>query len=84
MPTWRESERYSDLERRVMAYAEAITALPIEVTDEMVDQLMQDLGERALVELTALVAVENQRSRFNAALGLSSQGFKDRREVPAR
>ncbi|HEU0042338.1 MAG TPA: carboxymuconolactone decarboxylase family protein [Jiangellaceae bacterium] len=83
VPTWRDSDRYTDLERRVMAYAEAMTTLPLEVTDEMVEQLVQDLGERAFVELTAIVAVENQRSRFNSALGLSSQGFKDRCEVPA-
>lgn len=83
VPTWRDSERFTDLERRAMAYAEAMTTLPQEVTDEMVEQLVDDLGERAFVELTAIVAVENQRSRFNSALGLSSQGFKDRCEVPA-
>jgi hypothetical protein len=27
--------------------------------------------------------VENERSRFNSALGLTSQGFTDRCEVPA-
>lgn len=36
----------------------------------------------ALVELTMMVAVENQRSRFNSALGLTSQGFRHRCEVP--
>ena len=30
-----------------------------------------------------MVAVENVRSRFNSALGLTSQGFKDRCEIPA-
>jgi hypothetical protein len=30
-----------------------------------------------------MVAVENVRSRFNAALGLTSQGSKDRCEIPA-
>jgi hypothetical protein len=30
-----------------------------------------------------MIAVENQRSRFNSALGLHSQGFKDRCEIPA-
>jgi len=30
-----------------------------------------------------MIAVENQRSRFNSALGLTSQGFSDRCEVPA-
>ena len=31
-----------------------------------------------------MVAVENVRSRFNSALGLTSQGFKDRCEIPAQ
>jgi hypothetical protein len=28
-----------------------------------------------------MIAVENQRSRFNTALGLTSQGFSDRCEL---
>ena len=38
----------------------------------------RQLGHAALVELTMMVAVENERSRFNAALGLASQGFSRR------
>ena len=64
VPRWRDSDVYTDLERQVLAYAEAVTATPPAVTDEM-------------------VAVENVRSRFNSALGLTSQGFKDRCEIPA-
>jgi hypothetical protein len=29
-----------------------------------------------------MIAVENQRSRFNSALGLTSQGFTDRCKTP--
>jgi AhpD family alkylhydroperoxidase len=83
VPRWRESDRYTDLERRVLEYAEAMTSTPPAVTDELVAHLRRELGDAALVELTMMVAVENQRSRFNSALGLSSQGFKDRCEVPA-
>ncbi|RIQ31241.1 carboxymuconolactone decarboxylase family protein [Jiangella rhizosphaerae] len=80
---WRDSDLYTALERRVMAYAEAMTATPPEVTDEMVAELRADLSEAELVELTATVALENLRNRSNAALGLTGQGFKDRCEVPA-
>ena len=73
----------TDLERRVVAYAEAMSTTPLGVTDEMVAGLRRDLDDAALVELTMMVAVENSRSRFNAALGLTSQGFRDRCEVPA-
>ena len=84
VPRWRDSDVYTDLERQVMAYAEAMTATPPAVTDEMVAGLRQHLDDAQLVELTMMVAVENVRSRFNSALGLTSQGFKDRCEIPAR
>ena len=84
VPRWRESDVYTDLERRVIEYAEAASQTPPAVTDEMVAGLRERLGDAALVELTMMVAVENQRSRFNSALGLTSQGFKDRCELPAR
>ena len=83
VPHWRATDVFTDLERRVMAYAEAMSAGPPEVTDEMVADLRRDLDDATLVELTMMVAVENNRSRFNAALGLTSQGFRDRCEVPA-
>jgi AhpD family alkylhydroperoxidase len=82
VPRWRDSAVYSDLERQVMAYAEAMSATPLGVTDEMVAGLRRHLDDAQLVELTMMVAVENNRSRFNSALGLTSQGFKDRCEIP--
>ncbi|MFJ6948008.1 carboxymuconolactone decarboxylase family protein [Streptomyces wuyuanensis] len=84
VPVWQESDAYTPLERDVMAYAEAMTANPPEVTDELAGRLLAALGEAAYVELTAMVAVENLRSRMNSALGLTSQGFKDHCEVPGR
>lgn len=81
VPRWRESRVFDERERAVMAYAEAMTVTPPEVTDEMVSGLVEDLGVRAVVELTMMVAVENQRSRFNSAMGLTSQGFSDRCEL---
>jgi alkylhydroperoxidase family enzyme len=83
VPQWRDSEVFTDIERLVLAYAEAMTATPPEVTDEMVEQLSAHLSQEQLVELTAIVAVENLRSRINSALGLTAQGFKDRCEIPA-
>lgn len=82
VPTWRESTEFTPLERQVMEYAEAMTATPPTVTDELAADLRAALGDPAFVELTMMVAVENERSRFNSALGLTSQGFKDRCELP--
>jgi len=64
-----------------MEYAEAMTATPPQVTDGLAESLRTQLGNDGFVELTMMVAVENERSRFNSALGLTSQGFSDRCEL---
>lgn len=81
VPNWRSSTVFDQLERDVMEYAEAMTVTPLTVTDEMVTSLNARLGEAAMVELTAMIALENQRSRMNSAMGLASQGYADRCEL---
>jgi AhpD family alkylhydroperoxidase len=83
LPAWRDSGVFTGLERLALEYAEAMTATPPGVTDAMVKQLRRQLSEPELVELTAIIAVENLRSRMNAALGLTAQGFKERCEPQA-
>ncbi|UGY90696.1 carboxymuconolactone decarboxylase family protein [Streptomyces gobiensis] len=83
VPVWREHrELFSELELEVMEYAEAMTETEPTVTDAMTERLIGRLGEKAFIELTVMVAVENQRSRTNSALGLVGQGFSDQCEVP--
>ena len=72
---WEDSAAFTPRQRLCLAYAEAASRTPLEVTDELVEELRQALGEKAVVELAMMVAVENQRSRFNGGLGLVSQGF---------
>lgn len=69
------SPRFTKVERLALAYADAMTAQPMEVTDEQVAQLDERLGHAGLVELTYAIALENERARFNHALGLTDQGF---------
>ena len=83
VPAWRDSDEFTDLERLVLEYAEAMTDTLPGVTDEMVERLGRELSEAELVKLTAIVAAENLRSPMNAALGLTAQGFKDRCETQA-
>jgi alkylhydroperoxidase family enzyme len=75
---WRGSKVFSELELLVMEYAEAMTTTPPRVTDAMVEAVRRHLNEAQLVELTAIIAVENLRSRINSALGLTEQGVTDR------
>jgi alkylhydroperoxidase family enzyme len=83
VPGWRDSGVFTERERAVLEYAEAMSDTPPGVTDELVARLRRYLSEPQLVELTAIIAVENQRSRMNAALGLTAQGFRDRCELTA-
>jgi alkylhydroperoxidase family enzyme len=75
VPRWRESIVFTPLERAVMGYAEAMTRTPPSVTDEMVAELLEQLGEAAMVELTAFIALANMNSRGNVALGIESEGY---------
>ena len=60
---WHDSDVFTDLERDVMEYAEAMSATPMTVTDWMVDKLLDQLGADAVADLTQVIAVENMRSR---------------------
>ncbi len=75
VPTWRESARFSPMERAALEYAEAMTITGERVSDELFARLRSFFDEGQLVELTAAVALENFRSKFNVPLGVESQGF---------
>ncbi len=72
---WRASRAFSDLERVALEYAERITYTDQKVDDELFDRLKKHFNERQIVELTAAIALENFRSKFNPALGIEAQGF---------
>lgn len=75
IPRWRESDVFMPLERDVMEYAEAMSQTPPTVTDELSSRLLEQLGASVMVELTAFVALTNQVTRTNVALGIEAQGF---------
>lgn len=77
VPRWRESTVFSPLERKVMEYAEGVCQTPPDVSDELSDQLLAELGPAALVELAARVAFMNMTARMNVALGIRSEEFAD-------
>ena len=75
VPTWRESELFSAMEKDALEYAERVTITGEKVTDELWGRLRGRFTEAQLVELTAAVALENFRSKFNVPLGIEAQGF---------
>ncbi len=79
---WRVSDLFDERERVVLEYAEVATGCPAEVSEELAIRVRDHLSDAEFVELAAWVALENFRSRFNAGLGLRSQGFSDACEIP--
>ena len=75
LPAWRDSALFSPMERDALEYAEKITITGEQVTDELFARLRSHFSEGQIVELTAAVALENFRSKFNPALGIEAQGF---------
>lgn len=69
------SEAYTEAEREVIRYSDAMTATPMEVTDEQVAALVEKYGNEGVLELTYQISHENQRARMNHALDITEQGF---------
>lgn len=83
-PDWTaHADRFTECELLVITYADAMTATPPEVSDDLMARLRTRLTEPQITELTAIVALENLRSRMNAAYGMTGDGFKDRCDLPA-
>ena len=82
VPRWRESDVFTELERDVLEYAEAMTNTPPTVTDELYAGLLDQLGPAAMVELTVFIGFANMATRCNTAHGITSQGYSDACEIP--
>jgi alkylhydroperoxidase family enzyme len=73
--TWRDSRLFSEAERVALEYAERVTITDQQVDDAFFARLKQHYTEAQIVELTAAIAFENYRSKFNPSLGVEAQGF---------
>ena len=72
---YRTSPLFSDMEKLVLEYADAITQTPVEVSDTLFMKLRAKFTDAQLVELTATLAWENYRARFDHAFGIEAEGF---------
>ncbi len=72
---WQDSKLFSPAERVALEYAERITYTDRQVDDALFAELKKHFTEAQLVELTAAIALENFRSKFNPTLGVEAQGF---------
>jgi alkylhydroperoxidase family enzyme len=77
LPRYQASPAFSALEKVVLDYAVAMTNTPVEVPDALFARLREHFAEAELVELTAAIAWENYRARFDHAFGIEAQGFSE-------
>lgn len=72
---WRESAAFDDDERLVLEYAEAMTCTPPAVDEALLSRLKARFEPAAIVELSAVIGLQNMSARFNHALGAQAHGF---------
>lgn len=75
LANWRDSSLFSEPERIALDYAERMTITGQQVDDALFARVKQHYSEKQIIELTAAIALENFRSKFNPALGIEAQGF---------
>lgn len=77
LPKYKESAVFSPLEKLVIEYAAEMTRTPVDVPEALFAALRREFSAAQLVELTAVIAWENYRARFNHAFEVPSQGLAD-------
>ena len=70
-----DSDAFTEREKLALTYAERITLSEQDIDDELFTAIQAEFDHpAAIVELTAMVAFENFRSKFNHALLVDSNG----------
>src|SRR5436309_15414337 len=72
---YRKSPIFSPREKLVLELCERMSYTNKRVTDRFFTRLKRHFTEEELVELAAIIALENFRSKFNPAFAVASQGF---------
>jgi alkylhydroperoxidase family enzyme len=80
LASFESSAHFNPLEKTILRYTEGMTQNPAEVADSIFEDLKRYFNAAQIVELTAMIAFENLRARFNRALHIESDGFC---ELPA-
>jgi alkylhydroperoxidase family enzyme len=74
---WRSSPLFDERERLVLELADAMTQVPARIPDALYARLRAAFAPPELVELSATIAWENYRSRFNRAFEVASEGYAE-------
>lgn len=72
---YKKSPLFKPRERLALELAERMTCTTKRVTDRFFKRLKRRFTDEELVELAAVIALENFRSKFNPVFGVEAQGF---------
>src|SRR3970040_2456736 len=72
---YRKNPLFSPRERLALELAERMTYTKKRVTDRFFKRVKRHFTDEELVELAAIIALENFRSKFNPVFGVEANGF---------
>ena len=78
LPDYEHSPLFSEEERAVLRYADAMTRTPVRVPEALFEALKALYTDRQILEITAAIAWENFHARVNHALDLEAEGVAGR------
>jgi alkylhydroperoxidase family enzyme len=74
---WRDSTAFDADERLALELAEAMTATPADIGEDLRDRLRLRFTQKQIVELVTSIAWEGFRARFNRAFAIAAQGYSE-------
>lgn len=74
MADWRTSGLFSEADRLAFELADATIGVPVDVSEDLFERLRRHYTTAELVELAAICALENFRSRFNRIFRVEPNG----------
>lgn len=77
LPMFDTADEFDTVEKLVLRYTVAMTRTPVDVDERLFQDLRGYFDEAQMVELTATIAWENYRARFNRPFMISPQGFSE-------
>jgi alkylhydroperoxidase family enzyme len=77
LASFEQSPAFDATQRLILRLATAMTRAPASVNDQLFASLRQVFTEPQLVELSAAIAWENYRARFNRTFAIASEGFSE-------
>lgn len=75
---------FSDVEHLVIELADAMVTAPANITDDLYARLRQQFSEEQLMELSAQIAFENYRARWNRVFDVGSDELYHPQDMPEK